>query len=65
MRIYARWIGALLLSMLALNAFADDGRGWQPIEETIRKSDKDPRSYQAIRLEQRHDGAAGFRSCRR
>ena len=50
MRIYARWIGALLLSMLALNAFADDGRGWQPIDETIRKSDHDPRSYQAITL---------------
>ncbi|MGK3128137.1 pitrilysin [Pantoea sp. C8B4] len=50
MRIYARWIGALLLSMLALNAFADSDRGWQPINETIRKSDHDPRSYQAITL---------------
>ncbi|ORM66460.1 pitrilysin [Pantoea rodasii] len=50
MRIYARWIGALLLSMLALNAFANSDRGWQPINETIRKSDHDPRSYQAITL---------------
>ncbi|MDI6935354.1 insulinase family protein, partial [Serratia sp. Se-PFBMAAmG] len=50
MRIYARWMGALLLSMLALNAFADSDRGWQPINETIRKSDHDPRSYQAITL---------------
>ena len=50
MRIYARWIGALLLSMLALSAFADTDRGWQPINETIRKSDHDPRSYQAVTL---------------
>jgi len=51
MRIYARCIGALLLSTLALNAFADAGRGWQPVSETIRKSDRDPRSYQAITLD--------------
>lgn len=50
MRIYARWIGALLLSTLALNAFADTDRGWQAINDTIRKSDHDPRSYQAITL---------------
>lgn len=50
MRIYARWLGALLLSMLALSAFAEADRGWQPINETIRKSDHDPRSYQAITL---------------
>ncbi|PMC25738.1 pitrilysin, partial [Klebsiella aerogenes] len=25
--------------------------GWQPIQETIRKSEKDPRHYQAIRLQ--------------
>lgn len=25
--------------------------GWQPIQETIRKSDKDTREYQAIRLD--------------
>ncbi|ORM66631.1 pitrilysin [Pantoea rwandensis] len=50
MRIYARWIGALLLSMLALSAFADTDRGWQPINETIRKSDHDPRNYQAVTL---------------
>ncbi len=25
--------------------------GWQPIQETIRKSDKDNRQYQAIRLD--------------
>ncbi len=50
MRIYARWIGALLLSMLALSAVAETDRGWQPINETIRKSDHDPRSYQAITL---------------
>ncbi len=64
MRIYARWIGALLLSMLALNAFADDGRGWQPIDETIRKSDHDPRSYQAITLSNGMTVLAGVRCCR-
>ncbi|HCN98718.1 MAG TPA: peptidase M16, partial [Leclercia sp.] len=25
--------------------------GWQPVQETIRKSDKDTREYQAIRLD--------------
>lgn len=25
--------------------------GWQPLQETIRKSDKDTRQYQAIRLD--------------
>jgi len=50
MRIYARWVGALLLSTLALSAYAEAERGWQPINETIRKSDHDPRSYQAITL---------------
>ncbi len=25
--------------------------GWQPVKETIRKSDKDTRQYQAIRLD--------------
>lgn len=25
--------------------------GWQPMQETIRKSDRDPRQYQAIRLD--------------
>ncbi|MDF7662621.1 pitrilysin [Erwiniaceae bacterium L1_54_6] len=50
MRIYARWIAALLLSVTALSAVADEQRGWQPVNETIRKSDHDPRAYQAITL---------------
>ncbi|WP_065648290.1 pitrilysin [Pantoea eucrina] len=50
MRIYARCIGALLLGTLALNVFADTGQGWQPVNDIIRKSDRDPRSYQAITL---------------
>nr|VUD28422.1 protease III [Raoultella sp. NCTC 9187] len=25
--------------------------GWQPVQETIRKSEKDPRQYQAIHLD--------------
>jgi protease-3 len=31
--------------------FSQANTGWQPIQETIRKSDKDTRQYQAIRLD--------------
>ncbi|MCE0489711.1 pitrilysin [Pantoea sp. Mb-10] len=51
MRIHARWVGALLLSMLALEATAAADRGWQPVNDSIRKSERDPRSYQAITLD--------------
>ena len=33
------------------NQAARADQGWQPIEQTINKSDKDPRQYQAIRLD--------------
>ncbi|WP_244609869.1 aldehyde dehydrogenase family protein, partial [Escherichia coli] len=31
--------------------FSQADTGWQPIQETIRKSEKDTRQYQAIRLD--------------
>ncbi|WP_033736038.1 pitrilysin [Pantoea sp. Sc1] len=51
MRLHARWIAALLLSLVACTALAQTSAGWQPVNDTIRKSDQDPRSYQAIRLD--------------
>jgi len=50
MRRYARWIAALMLSLTACAALAQATTGWEPVNETIRKSEKDPRQYQAIRL---------------
>ncbi|RPE03460.1 pitrilysin [Candidatus Pantoea deserta] len=50
MRRYARWIAALMLSLTACGALAQATTGWEPVNETIRKSEKDPRQYQAIRL---------------
>ncbi len=47
---YARWIAALMLSLTACAALAQATTGWEPVNETIRKSEKDPRQYQAIRL---------------
>lgn len=32
-------------------SWADSGSGWKPLQETIRKSDNDRRSYQAIQLD--------------
>ncbi len=32
-------------------SFSQADTGWQPIQETIRKSEKDTRQYQAIRLD--------------
>ena len=50
MRKNAVWIISLLCcSLVAISARAADG--WQPINETINKSDKDTRQYQAIRLD--------------
>ncbi|WP_318370506.1 pitrilysin [Enterobacter sp.] len=47
------WFKALtLVFVVALWApFSQADTGWQPLQETIRKSDKDPREYQAIRLD--------------
>lgn len=51
MRTHARWIAALLLSFAALQALAQTESGWQPINDTIHKSEHDPRQYQAITLD--------------
>jgi len=51
MRTYARWLAALLISLLACTALAQTETGWQPINDIIRKSEHDPRQYQAIRLD--------------
>lgn len=50
MRKNAIWIISLLCcSLITLTVRAADG--WQPINETINKSDKDMRQYRAIRLD--------------
>lgn len=51
MRKYAVWTASLLLLFTVFNQAARADQGWQPIEQTINKSDKDPRQYQAIRLD--------------
>lgn len=53
MRVHARWIAALMLSLMACTAQAQEqaSSGWQPVNDTIRKSEQDPRHYQAIRLD--------------
>jgi len=54
MRRYAVWlvcfISVTLFSPLT-QAQVQAQAGWQPIAETIRKSEKDPRQYQAIKLD--------------
>ncbi len=46
------WLKPLFLLLVALWApLSQADTGWQPIQETIRKSEKDNRQYQAIRLE--------------
>ncbi|QHM72265.1 pitrilysin [Mixta intestinalis] len=51
MRKYAVWTASLLLMFTISGQVARAEQGWQPIEQTINKSDKDPRHYQAIRLD--------------
>ena len=45
------WFKALLLFVALWAPLSQAETGWQPIQETIRKSDKDNRQYQAIRLD--------------
>ncbi|WP_314142474.1 pitrilysin [Buttiauxella noackiae] len=46
------WLKPLFLLLVALWApLSQADTGWQPIQETIRKSEKDNRQYQAIRLD--------------
>lgn len=42
---------AFVLFVALWAPFIQAETGWQPIQETIRKSEKDPRQYQAIRLD--------------
>ncbi|UXY11848.1 pitrilysin [Kosakonia sp. ML.JS2a] len=45
------WLKALALFFALWAPFSQADNGWQPVQETIRKSDKDTRQYQAIRLD--------------
>ena len=45
------WFKALLLLVALRGPLSQAESGWQPIQETIRKSDNDNRQYQAIRLD--------------
>ena len=45
------WFKALLLLVAFWAPLSQADTGWQPIAETIRKSDKDTRQYQAVRLD--------------
>lgn len=51
MRRYAVWFTTLFLLVTFWSPLTQAQPGWQPIPETIRKSEKDPRQYQAIRLD--------------
>ncbi|MDR9891552.1 pitrilysin [Pseudenterobacter timonensis] len=42
---------AFVLFVALWAPFTQAETGWQPIQETIRKSEKDPRQYQAVRLD--------------
>lgn len=42
---------AFVLFIALWAPFSQANTGWQPLQETIRKSDKDTRQYQAIRLD--------------
>ncbi len=45
------WFVCLLLSVFFWAPLSQASQGWQPIKETVHKSNKDDRSYQAIRLD--------------
>lgn len=45
------WFKALLLFVALWAPLSQADTGWQPLAETIRKSEKDTRQYQAVRLE--------------
>lgn len=45
------WITSLFICFFFWSQFSQAQDGWQPLAETIRKSEKDPRQYQAIKLE--------------
>ncbi|MDI7493073.1 pitrilysin [Cronobacter dublinensis] len=45
------WYKALLICMAFWAPLSQADTGWQPLKDTIRKSDRDNREYQAIRLD--------------
>ncbi|XTZ39198.1 pitrilysin [Salmonella enterica] len=45
------WLKVFALFFALWASFSQAENGWQPISETIHKSDKDTRQYQAIRLD--------------
>lgn len=45
------WFKVLVVVVALWAPLSQADAGWQPIQETIRKSEKDPRHYQAIRLQ--------------
>nr|WP_024965591.1 pitrilysin [Pantoea sp. IMH] len=51
MRRYAVWFTTLFMFFSLWSPLGQAQQGWQPITETIRKSEKDPRHYQAIKLD--------------
>lgn len=46
----SRWFKTVFLFIALWAPLSQAETTWQPIQETIRKSEKDPRQYQAIRL---------------
>lgn len=50
MRRYAVWL-ACFVSVTMFSPLTQAQAGWQPLTETIRKSEKDPRQYQAVTLD--------------
>ena len=51
MPICSTWLKPLFLLVALWAPLSQADTGWQPIQETIRKSEKDNRQYQAIRLD--------------
>ncbi|MFS2225444.1 pitrilysin [Pantoea sp. B65] len=51
MRKHVVWITSLFICFTFWSDVSQAANGWQPMAETIRKSAKDPRQYQAIKLE--------------
>ncbi|OON39578.1 pitrilysin [Izhakiella australiensis] len=50
MRGYGWWLGSFLMAATLWSPVSQAASAWQPIATSIRKSEKDPRQYQAIRL---------------
>ena len=51
MPISSTWLKTLVVLLALWANVGQANTGWQPVQETIRKSEKDPRQYQAIRLD--------------